>query len=100
MGHAIKFKQKRPLTPAQLRTFKGYENISDEEAKNIIQSVQQFTIIAYQLFQKLNQAYYEQPDTQIYPIHQQNKRKAKNESRKGRDSKLCDLHQGEYKRAG
>jgi len=40
------------LTIEKLRTFSGFENTNNEEAENIIQTIKQFTIIAYNSYRK------------------------------------------------
>jgi len=44
--------QLQDLTIEKLRTFAGFENTSNEEAENIIQTIKQFTIIAYNCYRK------------------------------------------------
>jgi hypothetical protein len=44
--------QLQDLTIEKLRTFVGFESTSDEEAENIIQTIKQFTIIAYNSYRK------------------------------------------------
>jgi len=44
-------RKKGELTIETLKTFEGFENISDEEAKEIIKSLEQFAYILYQLHQ-------------------------------------------------
>lgn len=41
-------RRKGELTPEKLRTFKGLENVSDEEAEAIIFSVNELSVILYQ----------------------------------------------------
>ena len=36
-----------PLTIEKLRTFKGYENTNDEQALEILESIQQFALVLY-----------------------------------------------------
>lgn len=45
-------KQIKRLTISQLRTFKGYENASDEEAEFAIDSLEKISIVFFELFQK------------------------------------------------
>jgi hypothetical protein len=40
------------LTIEKLRTFAGFENTNNGEAENIIQTIKQFTIIAYNCYRK------------------------------------------------
>ena len=44
--------QAEDLTIEKLRTFEGFETVSEAEAENIIRTIKQFTIIAYDCFQK------------------------------------------------
>lgn len=41
------------LTIEKLRTFKGFENVSDEEGENIIRTIKDYTIVAYHVFEKI-----------------------------------------------
>lgn len=45
-------KKKKRLTIAELRTFKGYENVTDEEAEFGIASLEKISIVFFELFQK------------------------------------------------
>ncbi len=45
-------KKKKRLTIAELRTFKGYENVTDEEAEFAIASLEKISIVFFELFQK------------------------------------------------
>jgi hypothetical protein len=47
------------LTIDELRTFEGLENVSNEEAETIIESIDQFSILTYQLFQSMTKEEYE-----------------------------------------
>lgn len=40
--------KKEPLTKEKLRTFKGYENLSDEEISEVLFSIQSFSNILYE----------------------------------------------------
>ena len=42
--------RKKRLTIAQLRGFKGYENVSDEEAVNIIDSLEKIAHVYIRLY--------------------------------------------------
>lgn len=45
-------KEYKRMTVEKLRSFKGLENLSDEEAKAIIEQLEKFSVIAYELFLK------------------------------------------------
>jgi hypothetical protein len=47
------------LTIDELRTFEGLEKVSDGEAEIIIESIDQFAILTYQLFQSMTKEEYE-----------------------------------------
>jgi hypothetical protein len=47
------------LTIDELRTFEGLENVSDEEAESIIENIDHFSILTYQLFQSMTKEEYE-----------------------------------------
>lgn len=38
------------LTPEKLRTYKGFEKVSETEAENIIYSIKEFSIVLYQYY--------------------------------------------------
>lgn len=42
----------KPMTPDQLRSFKGFENVTDEMAKYIIDTLEEFSIILYDHYLK------------------------------------------------
>ena len=44
--------KKKRLTIAELRTFKGYENTTQEEAENVIDSLEKFSLLVISLYQK------------------------------------------------
>lgn len=44
--------RKKRLTIAELRTFKGYENTTQEEAENVIDSLEKFSLLVISLYQK------------------------------------------------
>ena len=39
---------KKALTPEQLRNYKGFEDVTDQQAEKIIHSIKEFSIILYQ----------------------------------------------------
>lgn len=41
------------LTIEKVKQFKGFENISDEEAENIAYSLKQFSLLTYRYYQRL-----------------------------------------------
>jgi hypothetical protein len=41
-------RKKEPLTVEKLKTFKGLENLTDEEAQNTLIAIQNFTSILYE----------------------------------------------------
>ena len=41
------------LTVEKVKQFKGFENISDEEAENIAYSLKQFSLLTYRYYQRL-----------------------------------------------
>ena len=45
-------KKKKRLTIAELRNFKGYENTTQEEAENVIDSLEKFSLLVISLYQK------------------------------------------------
>jgi hypothetical protein len=47
------------LTIDELKTFEGFEGVSNEEAASIIESIDQFSILSYQLFQSMTKEEYE-----------------------------------------
>ena len=44
-------KKKKRLTIAELKGFKGYDNVSDEEAEYVISSLEKISILFLELFQ-------------------------------------------------
>jgi hypothetical protein len=44
--------KKKRLTIAELRTFKGYENTTQEEAENVIDSLEKFSLLVISLYQR------------------------------------------------
>lgn len=40
------------LTVEKVKQFKGFENISDEEAENIAYSLKQFSLLTYRYYQR------------------------------------------------
>lgn len=54
--------RRKRLTIAQLRGFKGYENVSDEEADNIIDSLEKIAHVYIRLYQKKKAAMLEQAE--------------------------------------
>ena len=45
-------KKKKKLTIAQLKSFKGYENVSEEEAEDTIASLEKLSSIFFELYLK------------------------------------------------
>jgi hypothetical protein len=45
-------KEYKQMSLEKLRSFKGMENKTDEEAKQIIEQLEKFSVIAFELFQK------------------------------------------------
>jgi len=45
-------KEFKQMSLEKLRSFKGLENLSDEEANQIIEQLEKFSVIAFELFQK------------------------------------------------
>ena len=51
------------LTVEELRQYKGFEKISDAEAIDYLKSMEQFCIIAYDIYKHQKQKQYEQSRT-------------------------------------
>ena len=47
-----KDKKHKCLTIAELRQFKDFDSISDEEARNTIATLEKFSILLFELYQK------------------------------------------------
>jgi len=47
--HENDIKEKK-LTPVKLRKYKGFENINDEEAINIIETLYQFSLLTLTIY--------------------------------------------------
>lgn len=47
--------KREPLTIEKLKTFEGLENLTDEEAQEIIFSLVQLASITFELFKELNE---------------------------------------------
>lgn len=53
MLHAIpKLKPYKRLSPEELRGFKGFENLTECEAEKMIETLESFSIIMYELLNK------------------------------------------------
>ena len=50
-----KKKKKKRLTIAELKGFKGYDNVSEEEAEYVISSLEKISILFLELFQNKKQ---------------------------------------------
>ena len=48
-------KMLKPLTIERLRSFAGFENVSDEEASNILTTTKDFAVILYSIYKGLKE---------------------------------------------
>jgi hypothetical protein len=45
-------KEYKQMSLEKLRSFKGLENLSDEEGKQVIEQLEKFSVIAFELYRK------------------------------------------------